>query len=173
MQELQVYQIDESGRLIDVLMIKQGEILTEQVQIGEETVTDEEGNEIKQPIYETRPRQDIIYERPPDGLFKPTWDGTEWVNGLTQEEIDAIREQQEQEAREQEKRRQKEAQLVEKAEELERLNIDTMLALTVVFEENLQLKAKNEELEQQNIDTMIALTDVYEQLLLLTNGGES
>lgn len=27
----------------------------------------------------------------PDGFYKPKWSGTAWVEGLTQEEIDAIR----------------------------------------------------------------------------------
>jgi len=27
----------------------------------------------------------------PQGFYKPKWDGTKWVEGLTQEEIDAIK----------------------------------------------------------------------------------
>lgn len=27
----------------------------------------------------------------PDGFFKPRWNGSEWVEGLTQEEIEAIK----------------------------------------------------------------------------------
>jgi hypothetical protein len=29
----------------------------------------------------------------PDGFYRPRWDGTKWVEGMTQEEIDALKNQ--------------------------------------------------------------------------------
>lgn len=75
----QVYQIDSNGFIIDVLEIKQGEILYEEV-----TFTDPDtGEEITQ----TQPRQDIVYEKIAQGLKTPKWDSTnqEWVEGITPE----------------------------------------------------------------------------------------
>jgi hypothetical protein len=99
----------------------------------------------------------------PEGLFSPKQDEEtgEWTEGLATEEI----------------AERMKLQPVppdprdEKIAELERQNIETMLALTSVYEENLQIKASNQELTQQNIETMLALTDVYEQLLALQQGG--
>lgn len=34
---------------------------------------------------------DLIEVPAPGGLYKPRWTGTDWVEGLTQEEIDAIK----------------------------------------------------------------------------------
>lgn len=48
-------------------------------------VYDEEGNK----IYDTH----YIDVEVPQGLYKPKWTGTEWVEGMTQEEINVIKNQ--------------------------------------------------------------------------------
>ena len=35
--------------------------------------------------------EDCIETPCPDGFYKPKWNGTEWADGLTQSEIDAIK----------------------------------------------------------------------------------
>lgn len=159
----QVFQIDENGKLIDVLLIKKGEVLTEQVQVGEETIVDDEGNEITVPIYETRERQDIVYERPPDGLFEPTWNGAEWVNGLTDEEIAEIRERQEQERQEREEHRQKMEQLPEKVDELEEGQLLALEVAANLYENSLVI-------EQNALTALDVAATLYEELLLLKEG---
>lgn len=37
--------------------------------------------------------QDCREDRPPQGLYKPKYNGTDWVEGLSQTEIDAINNQ--------------------------------------------------------------------------------
>lgn len=44
---------------------------------------DEDGNK----IYDTHYIETIV----PQGFYKPKWIGTEWIEGLTQEEIEAIK----------------------------------------------------------------------------------
>ena len=34
---------------------------------------------------------DYIIVDPPNGLFSPKWTGTEWIEGMSQEEIDTIK----------------------------------------------------------------------------------
>lgn len=48
-----------------------------------ETITDENGN----PILE----EGFVAVECQGGFYKPKWNGTEWVEGLTQEEIQAIK----------------------------------------------------------------------------------
>lgn len=37
--------------------------------------------------------EDIVLEVVPEGLYRPRWDGTAWVEGLTQQEIDELQNQ--------------------------------------------------------------------------------
>lgn len=46
---------------------------------------DEEGNK----IYDTH----YIEKEVPQGLYKPKWNGTEWIEGMPEEEIEAIKNQ--------------------------------------------------------------------------------
>lgn len=39
------------------------------------------------------PVDEDIITAPADGFYKPKWDGTQWVEGLTPEEIEAIQNQ--------------------------------------------------------------------------------
>lgn len=64
----QVYEIDEFGYLKEI-SVKD---------------FDEQGN-----CTEELP-ENIITVDPPQGLYKHKWTGIEWIEGLTQEEIDAI-----------------------------------------------------------------------------------
>lgn len=32
----------------------------------------------------------LVTTKPPEGLYKPRWTGTEWVEGITQEEFDEL-----------------------------------------------------------------------------------
>lgn len=79
-----------------------------------------------------------------------------WVEGLTQAEIDAIRNAPRPPTTE------------DRVDELETENINLMLALTEVYE---QKEADKAALEQENINTMLALTEIYEQFLTLQTGG--
>jgi len=36
---------------------------------------------------------DCVEIQCPDGFYKPKWDGTQWIEGLTQAEIDALNNQ--------------------------------------------------------------------------------
>ncbi len=64
----QVYKIDENCYLQEILVKD----------------FDEEGNCPEELA------EDIIAVDPPNGLYSARWTGTEWIEGLTQEEIDEI-----------------------------------------------------------------------------------
>lgn len=49
---------------------------------------DENGFLIEVSVGESCPNG-FIEEQPPNGLYKPKWTGTEWVNGTTKEEYEA------------------------------------------------------------------------------------
>lgn len=59
----QVYKVDENGIYIEPIIV------------GE--------------------KEDIPYnyidEKPPNGLYRPKWTGTEWIEDMTQEEIDKMK----------------------------------------------------------------------------------
>lgn len=63
----QVYRIDANGYYVEPVLIDEDE--------------------------ETPP--DCVETPFQDGMYKPQWDGTQWVEGLTQEEVEAIRQEQE------------------------------------------------------------------------------
>lgn len=65
-------RIDNKGNFIE-------DVLLEEIPY----TYDEEGNK----IYDTHYIETIV----PNGLYKPKWTGTEWIEGLTQEEIEAIK----------------------------------------------------------------------------------
>lgn len=89
--------------------------------------------------------------RPPEGLYKLRFDlDTEtWGEGLTQEEIDAIRNAPVLPTPEQ------------RIADLEEENINLMLALTQVYEEKEADKAAA---QQDSITSMLAITEIYEMI---------
>lgn len=58
---IQVHRVDENGFYDEPVLIKQDELIEE---------------------------ENIITVDPPDGLFHPRWTGTEWIEGLTAQEIE-------------------------------------------------------------------------------------
>lgn len=62
----QVYQVDENGFLVEIYVV--------------------DFNEDGTPVEELA--EDIVTVRPPDGLYRAKWTGTEWVEDKTQEEFD-------------------------------------------------------------------------------------
>lgn len=87
----------------------------------------------------------------PPGLYRPRFslavEG--WIEGLTQEEIDAINAP-------------KPPSLQDQVTQLQTESVDTMLALTEVYETNAVQDAVR---EQEGVDTMLALTEAYELIL--------
>jgi hypothetical protein len=90
-----------------------------------------------------------------------------WTEGLTQAEIDAIR------------NAPRPPTIHDQVSQLQTESVDTMLALTEVYETNAVQDATR---EQEGVDTMLALTEAYELILELkdriealeaTNGGGS
>lgn len=67
----QVYEIDSNGFIIEIFVaeVENGEILEED-------------------------KQNFISTDPPHGLYKAKWNGTKWIEGATQEEIDELTKQQ-------------------------------------------------------------------------------
>lgn len=53
---------------------------------------DTEGFYIQPVIIPKESEEESLYIsiKPPDGLFKPKWDGEKWVEGLSQKEIDEL-----------------------------------------------------------------------------------
>lgn len=64
----QVYEIDGNGLLKEIYVAE----------------VDENGKILDED------KVDFISIDPPHGLFKPKWNGTEWIEGATQEEIDEL-----------------------------------------------------------------------------------
>lgn len=62
----QVYKIDDNGFYVEPVLVSVDEELTE----------------------------DLVEIPFPNGLYRPKWTGTEWIEGATQEEIDNIKNQQ-------------------------------------------------------------------------------
>ncbi|MEF3312602.1 hypothetical protein PV433_27300 [Paenibacillus sp. GYB004] len=73
-----------------------------------------------------------------------------WVEGLTQAEIDAIR------------NAPQPPTIYDHVTQLQTESVDTMLALTEVFETTAEQDAMR---EQEGVDTMLALTEAYETIL--------
>ncbi len=67
----QVYVINENGYLQEILVKE----------------FDEQGNYIEELA------ENIITVDPPQGLYKAKWTGIEWIEDMTQEEIDALNNQ--------------------------------------------------------------------------------
>ena len=44
-------------------------------------------------LHNEEPTEDLIPTPCPDGFYKPRWDGEDWIEGLTQGEIEIIRNQ--------------------------------------------------------------------------------
>ncbi|TQR31987.1 hypothetical protein [Brevibacillus brevis] len=66
MSQIQAYRIDVNGFFVEPVLIS--------VDLPPEQIP-----------------EDIVKERPTDGLFKAKWTGDQWEEGLTQQEIDAIK----------------------------------------------------------------------------------
>lgn len=67
----EVFEIDENGYIVEKYAIE----------------FDEEGN----PLEELA--ENIITVSPPNGLYRAKWNGTEWIEDMTQEEIDELNNQ--------------------------------------------------------------------------------
>ena len=67
----QVYEIDEKGYISERYAVE----------------FDEEGNPFENLA------ENIITVIPPEGLHRPKWTGTEWIEDMTQEEIEALNNQ--------------------------------------------------------------------------------
>lgn len=91
--------------------------------------------------------------RVPEGTYKPVYDfdADEFREGLTQEEIDAIRNAPQPET---------EAQKIAR---LESESVDTMLAVAEVYETSTVANATR---EQEAVDTMLGLAEAYEIILV-------
>jgi hypothetical protein len=61
---IQVHRIDSDGFYIEPVLIEQNDVIED---------------------------ENIVTVDPPEGLYKPRWLNGEWTEGLSQEEIDAIR----------------------------------------------------------------------------------
>ena len=71
-------KVDENGLFVEDVILSEPPVLT-----------DENGNSIADPQY--------ISEPVPQGFYNPKWNGSEWVEGATQEEIDELTKPQPQE----------------------------------------------------------------------------
>jgi len=94
----------------------------------------------------------IIAEKVPEGLYKPRWDfsNSVWVEGLTQKEIDEIRNAPQPITTE------------TRVSQLESENVATMLAVSEVYETST---LANKTREQEAIDTMLGLAEAYEMIV--------
>lgn len=90
--------IDENGFFTEDVIADEIPYVMEVVQ---EEVTDEEGNvtmvDVERPVLddEGNPIPDPLYisEPVPQGFYHPKWDGEKWVEGMSQEQIDAMKNQ--------------------------------------------------------------------------------
>jgi len=95
----------------------------------------------------------IIAEKVPDGLFMPRWDfsNSVWIDGLTQEEIEEIRNAPQPVTTEQ------------RVSQLESESVETMLGLAEVYESTTDALTVR---EQETVDTMLGLAEAYEIILM-------
>jgi len=95
-----------------------------------------------------------ITKRVPEGTYKPIWDSSleDWTEGLTPEEIEAIRNAPVPKTPEQ-----------LRIEQLETESVETMLAVSEVYE---TATAANADREQESVDTMLGLAEAYELILI-------
>lgn len=103
-------KVDENGLFVEDIILSEPPVLTEIIieeiehisysETGEEiitvetvertvAITDENGNSIADPQYVSEPVS--------QGFYHPKWNGSEWVEGATQEEIDELTKPQPQE----------------------------------------------------------------------------
>lgn len=59
------------------------------------SIVDKNGYFIKNAVYQTEEdiSDNFIRSSPPNGLYRAKWTGTEWIEDMTQEEIDALNNQ--------------------------------------------------------------------------------
>lgn len=90
--------IDENGLFIEDVITDETPYLMEVVQ---EELTDEEGNvtvvDVERPVLDENdqpiPDPHYISEPVPQGFYHPRWDGERWVEGLSQGQIDELKNQ--------------------------------------------------------------------------------
>lgn len=70
----QVYEINENGYLKNVHMVK----------FDDDDDDDKEGNSIEELA------ENIVIMPPPNGLYRAKWTGIEWIEDMSQEEIDEL-----------------------------------------------------------------------------------
>lgn len=95
---IQLRKIDENGLFIEDVITDETPYVMEVVQ---EEVTDEEGNvtvvNVERPVLDDndQPTPDPLYvsEPVPQGFYHPKWNGSEWVEGMSQEQIDELKNQ--------------------------------------------------------------------------------
>lgn len=95
---MQLRLIDENGLFIEDVITDETPYLMEVVQ---EEVTDEEGNvtvvDVERPVLDDDdqpiPNPQYISEPVPQGFYHPKWDGEKWVEGMSQEQIDELKNQ--------------------------------------------------------------------------------
>lgn len=145
-------KIDETGLFLEDVIVEEIPMITHE---------DEEGNLtlVPNPLYIATPCE--------GGFYMPKWNGDIWVEGLTQQEIDDIKNQPIPVSLEE-----KVQQLQEASTMAEMDNIVALEGVALVFEENLNLAAENVQLKERLTlaegDTITALEGMaymYEELL--------
>lgn len=85
---MKLLKIDDQGYFIeDVILDKRPTVTVEEEVTDENGITDTVLVQVPDPHYITTPC--------PGGFYTPRWDGEKWVEGKAQEEIDAIKAEQE------------------------------------------------------------------------------
>jgi len=79
-----VIKIDENGFLVEHVFWREIDGDDKNISVLVELIDGVE-------IYEAHPVSDYVSAEVPKGLFKPRWNGTEWVEDLSQEEIEEIK----------------------------------------------------------------------------------
>jgi hypothetical protein len=137
--EIPAYRIDENGFYVGVVILQNERELQEALE-----------------------DKTLVFDAPPDSLFRSKRENGEWTEGLSEEEI----------AERMKPQPVPPDLIVERIEGIEALNLDTIEQVVTLYEENLQIKAENAQLKQElieekeaHLNTMDAVVQLYEQVL--------